>query len=89
MPFLIWSENKSVIDIWRDVVSRRIVAWPNEEFYTQLFMWAIWNCELTEGWESPKGQYVEYIIEKGLGGAVMDVKPDLTAHLGLRRLGRR
>lgn len=88
MAYLVWAENKSVTDIWRDVVSARIVAWPNEEFYTQLCMWRMWNCQLTEGGESPKGQYIEYLIEKELSSPVVGVKADLTAHMGLKPPGR-
>lgn len=84
MAYLTWAENKPIIDTWRNVVSLRPVAWPNSEFYTQLCMWRMWNCELTDGNGDPKGQYIEYVVEKGLSSAVVGVKADLTAHRGLK-----
>lgn len=83
MAYLIWAENANVIDVWRDVVQLRKVAWPNAEFYTQLVMWRMWDCKLVERDGKANSYYEEYVIEKGLSSALLDADIDIWHRLGL------
>lgn len=85
MAYLVWAEDRNVIQVWKDVINARKVAWPNAEFWTQLCMWRMWDCELTEEDGSEKYYYSEYVIMKGLTPAMEDVRPEFWEHMGLRQ----
>lgn len=83
MAYLVWAENRNVIRIWEDIILARKVAWPNAEFWTQLCMWRMWDCKLSDRDGNSNMYYDEYVLEKGLSSALLNADIKIWHRLGL------
>lgn len=86
LAYLTWAERKTpFMELWRQVVTSRICAWPNRGFWTQLCLWNFLDCRLTDEQGKERPYYSEYVLAHGLESAIVGQRADLTAHVGVKR----
>lgn len=70
MAYLMWAQHYDPVEAFHVISKRRVVAWPNKEFFSQLNIWHMTDCQIVDEDGNENPVYTEYYVDKQLRPAV-------------------